>query len=78
MPTAERMEPEDVLDLLHHLDNKRHENKMFLRWIMGPQFEVSFVDFKKEFEPKRMRSDEEIMAEVYKLFEGVSYGTGDL
>ena len=77
MATVEKMQPEDVLDLLRHIENKRHEDKMYLRWLIGPQFEVSFDDFKKSLEPVHARSDEEIMAEVYKLFEGVSYA-GDL
>lgn len=66
------MELEDVLDLLVYLEERQKERRLYLRWIVGPQFEVSFDEFKRQLTPVRVRSDEEILAEVYKLFEGVS------
>jgi len=62
------MELEDVLELLRLLEQKQREERLYLRWVIGPQFEVSFDDFKRQLEPVRFRSDEEIMAEVYALW----------
>ncbi len=67
------MKPEDVLDLLETLERKRTDERMFMRWIVGPQFEVSFEEFKRQLEPPKSRDDDEILAEVYALF-GEKYG----
>lgn len=69
------MDPADLYELLTYLETQRSEERLFLRWVIGPQFQVSFDEFKRSLEPRTMRSDEEIMAEVYALFEGVTYGS---
>ena len=62
------MKPEDLKDLLEYLDEHQWDERLYLRWVVGPQFEVSFEEFKRKLTPVKVRSDEEIMAEVYALF----------
>lgn len=69
------MELEDVLDLAEHMQKQRNEEHMYLRWLVGPQFEVSFDEFKRSLMPQKPKTDEEIMAEVYALFGEVKNGT---
>lgn len=54
---------------MDYLRRQRNEEKIFLRWIAGPQYEMSLDEFKQKLTPLRIRSDEEILDEVYAVFE---------
>lgn len=61
----------DYLELMIHLKKQENDEKLFFRWVVGYQYEMSFDEFKQKITPMRTRPDEEIMNEVYKAFEKV-------
>ena len=63
------MELNEAAGFLDYLRRQRNEEKIFLRWIAGPQYEMSLDEFKQKLTPLRIRSDEEILDEVYAVFE---------
>ena len=64
-----QMELEDAVGFILYLKQKRIDEHIFLRWIVQPQFEMSLDEFKTKLTPVKVRSDEEILAEVYEIFE---------
>lgn len=54
---------------MDYLRRQRNEEKIFQRWIAGPQYEMSLDEFKQKLTPLKVRSDEEILDEVYAVFE---------
>lgn len=55
-------------DFLDYLAEKQRENRLYMRWIVGPQFTVAFDDFKKSLEPVVVREDKEIMNEIEEAY----------
>lgn len=64
-----KMEPEEALSFIDFLFEKDAEDKIYLRWIVGPQFSFSLDEFKKGLIPSTVRSDDEILEEVYGIIE---------
>lgn len=64
-----QMDPEDAVGFIRYLKQKRIEDRIFLRWIVQPQFEMSLDEFKSKLTPQKVRSEEEILDEVYAIFE---------
>lgn len=62
------MEMDEAIGFIQFLYKKRNEDLIFQRWIAGPQYEMSLEEFKHALRPKRVRSDEEILDELYAAF----------
>lgn len=63
----------ELKELLDYLFEEEINEKLFQRWIHGPQFEKSFDDFKIELMPVKEKNEEEIMEKVFsilKMMEG--------
>lgn len=63
------MEMDEAIGFIRFLAKKRNDDLIFQRWIAGPQYEMSLEEFKHRLRPQRVRSDEEILDEVYAAFE---------
>lgn len=63
------MDLEEAVGYIQHLARKRVDDLIFQRWIAGPQYQMSLDDFKAKLTPAKARSDEEILDEVYEIFE---------
>lgn len=64
------MDLDDAIGFIQHLMQKRYEDRMFFRWVVsGAHTEIGFDMFKARLTPQKVRSDEEILAEVYEIFE---------
>lgn len=63
------MDLEDAVGYIQHLAQKRADDLIFQRWIAGPQYQMSLDEFKAKLIPVKIRSDEEILEEVYAAFE---------
>ncbi len=57
-----------ALEYINHRLEKAAEDRLYQRWIAGPQFSIGFDEFKTELMPKRSRPDEEILDEVLAKF----------
>lgn len=64
-----KMEPDEAFSFIDFLFEKDAEDKIFMRWIIGPQFSCSLDEFKKRLIPSPVRSDDEILEEVYGIIE---------
>lgn len=64
-----KMEPDEAFSFIDFLFEKDAEDKIYLRWILGPQYSYSFNDFKERLIPSPVRSDDEILEEVYGIIE---------
>lgn len=58
----------DALNLIEYIANKEIEEKMFLRWVVGYQDQMSFDEFKEEITPALKKTDEDIQRETLELF----------
>ena len=63
------MEPDEALSFIDFLFEKDAEDKIYLRWIVGPQFSFSLDEFKERLIPSPVRPDDEILEEVYGIIE---------
>ena len=64
------MDLEDAVGFIGYLMEKRREDRIYFRWVIGGDDRVmSFDEFRAMLRPKRTRSDEEILEEVYAVFE---------
>ena len=64
-----QMDLEEAIGFIQYRIRKRVDDLIFIRWIAGPQYEMSLEEFKEKLRPKKTRSDEEILDEVYAAFE---------
>lgn len=63
------MELMEAVGFIQYMHSQRVEEKIFQRWIAGPQYEMSLDEFKSKLTPARARSDEEILEELYEQYE---------
>ncbi len=63
------MDPAEAVEYIRYKLRKRVDDLIFQRWIAGPQYEMSLEEFKHRLRPARVRSEEEILNEVYAAFE---------
>lgn len=63
------MDLEEAIGFIQYRVRKRVDDLIFIRWIAGPQYEMSLEEFKSKLRPQKVRSDEEILDEVYAAFE---------
>ena len=64
-----QMDLEEAIGYIKHRAQKRIDDLIFQRWIAGPQYQMSLDEFKTKLTPVKARSDEEILEEVYAVFE---------
>lgn len=48
------MPVDDGIPLLLYARDKEEEDRLFLRWVNGPQFEYGYEEFKKALAPARV------------------------
>ena len=61
---------EEAVGYIEHRARKRNDDLIFQRWISGTwQYEMSLEEFKTKLTPQRVRSEEEILNDVYAAFE---------
>ena len=63
------MDLKEAADFIRYRMRKRTDDLIFIRWIAGPQYEMSLDEFKSKLIPHKVRSDDEILEEVYDIFE---------
>lgn len=57
-----------IRGLLEYLKKKQRDERMFQRWVAGPQFEIGFEEFKRSFEPVVVRDDDEVLDELEQIY----------
>lgn len=62
-----QMDADEALSFITFLFEKDEEDKLFLRWMHGPQFSYSFDEFKAQLMPQEIKPDEEILDEVFEI-----------
>lgn len=64
------MPAEDGLALLLHAIEQEENDRIFSRWVCGPQYQVSFEEFKKALMRKKtVKSTKEILQDVENIME---------
>ena len=63
------MDLEEAVGYIQHLMRKRADDLIFLRWSIMYQDQMSLDEFKVKLTPTKVRSEEEILNEVYAAFE---------
>lgn len=64
------MPAEDGLPLLIHALEQEENDRIFSRWVCGPQYQVSFDEFKKSLTKKiTVQSTKEILRDVENIME---------
>lgn len=57
----------EALSLIQFACEKQEEELLFSRWVNGPQFQMSFDEFKQKLKPPQFKKDEEILDEVKQI-----------
>lgn len=70
------MEIDEAVKYIEFLTDKELDEKLYLRWIAGPQYQMSFLEFREALMPKKIESEEVILEEVYNIIE--NFGGEDL
>lgn len=64
----------DAITLVERASRERYEERLWQRWVAGPQHFMSFEDFRKELEEPEAEDDgksvEEIMQKVESILDG--------
>lgn len=64
------MDPSEAIGYITYKMRQRVDDKVFQRWVTGGyDREMSLDEFKAKLTPHKVRSDEEILDEVYEIFE---------
>ncbi len=67
---------EDALRLLEKAVEERYNERLWQRWVAGPQHVMSFEDFKKEIEgPGEAEGKEQSVDDIMKKVESILDGT---
>ena len=74
MEFIEGMDPEEAMAFIRFLKEKELEEKLFQRWCAGPQFEMSFDEFKNRLTPVPIMPDEVILDDVFEIIREISGG----
>ena len=67
------MNPADAAGFISYLQEKRNEELIFMRWIPYQDI-IGFKEFKNSLRPAVVRSEEEILDEVYTAYEKAANG----
>lgn len=64
------MDLDEAIGFIRYLQEKRRDDKIYFRWVIGGDDRVMpFDEFKDALKPKKVREEEEILDEVYEIFE---------
>lgn len=74
MCLVEDMEPEEAVSFICYLREKELDEKLFQRWCAGPQFEMSFDEFKTKLKPVPIMPDEVIIEDVFEIIRDMAGG----
>ena len=67
---------EDALRLLEKAAEEKYNERLWQRWVAGPQHIMSFEDFKKEIEgPREAEGKEQSVEDIMKKVESILGGT---
>lgn len=61
------MNIEDGLSLLLFAFEQENDSLLYMRWIVGAQFQMGFDEFKDALIPKIQKSDKEILDDAEKI-----------
>lgn len=67
------MPAEDGVALLEFAFEAEWERNVFLRWVAGHEFGMSFDAFKEEVKPRPVRSSAEILSDVEAILDGTQW-----
>lgn len=65
---------EEALTLIDYAFNQREDGLLFSRWVAGPQYQISFEEFKNKLKPIPIKPDEEILENVFNIINQFSDG----
>lgn len=65
------MELEEACEYIDFLFEKDLEEKIYQRWVAGPQYQMSFQDFREALKPKIIEEDEDILEKVYGIIDEI-------
>lgn len=69
------MEPFEALSFIDYAHEKRSEDMLYQRWIVGGyHFEMSFPEFKERLMPKPEKPEQEILEDVKRILDGMGKG----
>lgn len=58
---------DDGVALIEFAFNDEFEHNVFLRWIAGHEFGMSFDQFKEESKPRPIKTSKEVLSDVEKI-----------
>ena len=58
------MDADDGMDLLLHAFEQEEDALLFQRWVNGPQYSISFSEFKAALNPPPPKAESEVMEDV--------------
>lgn len=64
----------EFCDLIDFAVDQETEDRLFLRWAIAGQTQISFDDFKRELQPPKFRDDRELMEDVEMIMNGGYHG----
>lgn len=68
---------EDAIEIMDFAVAQNNEDKLFQRWIVQSQFEMSFDEFKQAVMPAVNKSDEEVLKDVFSIIEMMNKETNN-
>lgn len=68
------MAAEEGLSLLLFALEQEEDGLLFSRWVNGPQYSISFDEFKQRLRPVKQKPEKEIMADVERILNAASGG----
>lgn len=63
---------------IEYLMEKEHEEKLFFRWAVGYQDQMGFEDFKIALIPPKVKTEEEILDDVFDILDNYEFKGGEL
>ena len=74
MEYIQNLEIDEALTLIDYAISQQEDELLFSRWIVEAQNHMSFDEFKEKLRPLKLRADEEILEDVFKILESVKGG----
>lgn len=65
------MPASDGAQLLEYGFQQELDSKLFARWVAGPQFSLSFDEFKRQLMPPKFKRDEDVLDDTRKIMEAM-------
>lgn len=74
----EILDTQEACQFIEYLMEKEFDDKLFFRWVVGYQQEMPYEDFKMALTPTKVRTEEEILDDVFGIIENVNFEGGEL